>query len=325
MNKEIFLNQPKLSGHDVDKELDKGRELLIPEIENYLKTSNFFKNESVQVSFFQEGVSSLVCLIESSDKKYVLKISLRPKNLNTEAIFLKEWESIGVNTPHVFEDGFINDHPYTLMQYIDAKTVSQYFKENEFDRKVFFQMGEILNKMHTVKAVGYGKPKSNGEGEFKDFKSWLYEDEHNQRQIAYVKEHNLLPEETFGSIEKAREILLEYSLNSESVYCHDDFAPYNVLNTNPLTPFDPVCMYNISYLDLGKSVIQMLSGDSKDLESIDQFLEGYFSSRNQKLDKKVLHASILFNAYKKFKYWHQKNNTSRIDKVKKYLSNYEQI
>lgn len=325
MNKITFLNQPKFSGHATDKVLDQGRELLIPQIENYLKTSDLFKAESVQVSFFQEGVSSLVGLIEASNKKYVLKISLRPKDLNREAMFLKEWESIGVNVPHIFEDGFMNGHPYILMQYIEAKTISTYYKENELDIKVFFQMGEVLNKMHTLKAVGYGKPVKKGEGEFKDFRTWIYEDEHNKRQIAYVKEHNLLPEDIYGSIEEALETLIKYSLGSESVYCHDDFAPYNIFHTNPLTVFDAVCMYNILYIDLGKSIVKMLSNDFQDKKNIDQFIEGYFSSKKELLDRKVLKAAVLLQSCKNFKYWHKKNRLDRIDMVRKYLETYEQL
>jgi hypothetical protein len=78
----IFLNQPKLSGHEVDKALDEARVYLVPKIEEFISNNPIFKKQNINISFFHTGVSSLVCLIESNLEKYILKMEILRKLKN---------------------------------------------------------------------------------------------------------------------------------------------------------------------------------------------------------------------------------------------------
>ncbi len=319
--KVTFLNQPKLSEHFVDQKFNESRSSLVPQIEEFIIGNDLFKNEKVDVSFFHDGASSLVSLLETINKKYILKIALRVNTYsNGEVLFLKAWEDIGVPVPHIYDSGVINEHSYILMNYIDAKTLDKAYTEKELlDKKIFFQMGQTLSKMNSVQVKGYGKITESGTGEYAEFKDWIFENPQTKNQLKYVKENNLLPEGTYGSVEEAIQTLISYiQLNFQSVYCHYDFSPGNVFNTEPLTIFDPVPIFNNPYLDIGKSVVQTLAYYPSH-EVSEQLVSGYFSGNTETLNTKVLQASILFIAHTKFKYWHQTNKMQCIENVKNYL------
>ncbi len=321
-----FLNKPKLSGHSVDQKSDEKRIFLVPQIEKFIIKHNLFKNKLVTVFFFHTGVSSLVCLLEIPEEKYVLKIALRPENSKGEALFLKVWGNIGVLVPHIFETGMINEHFYILMEYISAQTLDKaYSKEGMIEKGIFQKMGQILQQMHTVTASGYGFPTKDGIGKYKEFKTWLLENPQTKNQINYVQKYNLLPEEKYGSLEETLKIILNYVNNdSRSVYCHYDFSPGNIFDTEPLTIFDPSYIFNHPYFDLGKSIIQTIA-QYPDLEVIKQLTSGYLINTDKHLNYQVLQAIMLFVAYSKFSYWHKKNKKQSIENVRKYLLIYKEL
>ena len=102
-----FLNEPKLSPHDVDQKFNERRISLVHDIKDYISTSTLFKNKQTSITFVEKGVSSLVSIIETDGKKMVLKIPLSLTNSFGEAQFLKVWEQAGVRVPHVIDEGFI--------------------------------------------------------------------------------------------------------------------------------------------------------------------------------------------------------------------------
>jgi len=315
-----FLNKPKLSGHLVDEVLDEGRISLLPQIEKFILNNILFENQSVDVSFFHTGVSNLVSLLETEDKKYILKVKLRPAESNMEAIFLEKWESAGIKVPHIYEKGMIENHAYILMEYISADILFEAFNlEAIIASNKLFEMGQMLKKMHTIKKEGFGQLNSKEVPEYASFKDWVSNNENTKNQIFYVKENNLLPEEIFGSMDNTINTLTEYiDINPKSTYCHFDFSPGNILNTNPLTVFDPVCIINHPYLDLAKSIIQSIAL-YLDPKPAKQIIDGYFANNKDEYNKEILDASLLFIAYTKFPYWNKKNKIKEMDVVKSYL------
>lgn len=319
-NKIIFINQPKLSGHLVDEELDKNRIALVPQIENFLSENSIFKDSLISVTFFHTGVSSLVCLTETTKEKYVLKVRLREGELKSESIFLEKWASVGVRVPHIYETGMIGEHSYFIMEYIDADIIMKaYTKEELVDKKMFIEMGKTLRVMHKATGSGYGFMGPNGGGEYETFKDWVFLEPRTQNQIAYIKENNILPEDVYGSIDNAISDLVKYvEENPKSVYCHFDFSPGNIINTDPITVFDPTTMFNHPYLDLAKSIVQSLSHCGYN-EVGKQLIDGYFGEDKDLYNPKILQCAILFISYTKFAYWHKKDKLIAIDSVKRYL------
>ncbi len=320
MNTVTFLNEPKLSGHAVNQDQDERRTGLVPNIESFLVNHELFKKNSVSVTFFQAGASGLVSLVETDTKKYVLKVLLRPDGPKGEVEFLKAWEAAGVRVPHIYEVGMLGEHPYILMEYVNAKSLESFPEKELLKSSVFKQMGEMLRHIHTTEAKGYGRMKEDGVGEYEDFKTWLFEFPQTQNQISYAQKYELLPSDVFGTLDEARDILVEFvSTNPQSTYCHWDFAPGNILYSEPLTVFDPVPTFNHPYLDIARSMVQTIGAGYISTEANQQLIEGYFSDNTQSLDKKVLYAGVLFIAYTKMPYWHKTNEELIIKNLRDYL------
>jgi tRNA A-37 threonylcarbamoyl transferase component Bud32 len=319
MSNVTFLNQPKLSGHTINQDQDERRTNLIPQIEEFLNTNNRFKGLSVAVTFFQAGASGLVSLLEAPAEKYVLKAILRPDGPKGEVEFLRIWENAGVRVPHVFEAGMIGEHPFILMEYIVGQSLELSTEAELLERKVFVQMGEILRCIDTTKAKGYGRMKVDGVGEYEDFKTWLLEFPQTVNQLAYIEKHNLLPEEIFGSLQRAKDILIEYiAADPHSAFCHWDFAPGNILDADSLVVIDPVPNFNHPYLDIARSIVQTIGAGYVADEVQKQFLEGYFSGE-EKLNPRVLQAAVLFIAHTKIPHWHKTNEDKILEDVNGYL------
>ena len=262
-------------------------------------------------------MSSLVCILDiENNDKLVLKIPLSTKGAKSEGTFLKVWEGLGVSVPHVLEEGVIDEHSYILMKYIDAPTLTEFYKISELtEQKIFVAMGSVLRKMHGSEAIGFGRL-YNDKPEFLKFKDWLHE-EHNQQKFTYVKENKLLNVKDHVSLEKACNILVDFvSINERSAYCHNDFASANIFATDPFTVFDPDPTFNHPFIDLARAIVIGTSFHGP--EVVNQLIQGYF--KNEEYDIKIIQAAVLLETCLKFPYWHKTKQDKRISTLQNYLS-----
>ena len=296
-----FTNEPKLSDQEEDKTFNEVRLSLVPHIKKFISTHELFKSESVHVTFATRGISSLISIIETSVDKIVLKIPLNKEYGRGESQFLTAWEKVGVPVPHVIETGVINNHEYTLMEYVNAPILSEkYAKEELIEKGLYHEMGQTLKKMHTAEAQGYGRV-IEGRAEFTTFRDWI-DGEDMKCRVKYVSERALLDEQ-HGAFEEIRDVLIHHAqTNPESSFCHDDFSTANIFATEPITVFDPNPRFNNGYIDFGRSLmIHIANGASP--ESKAHFIEGYFGE--SVYDERVLHAAVALASYMKFPYWHK--------------------
>ena len=309
----IFKNEPKLSEHDVDKKFNERRMNLVSYVRDFISNHELFKDKEVSVTFAQKGISSLVCILETSDEKLVLKIHLSVSHSLGEGKFLRAWEQVGVKVPHVIEDGMLNGHAYTLMEYVDAPILGEVYSNEELLKNgTYFEMGQTLSVMHSPKAEGYGCV-VDGEAEFSEFKDWIMSED-MQKRYRYVEENALLGEE-HGSLAVAIEILVEHTdSEKKSSYCHDDFGTLNIFATHPITVFDPNPKFNNRYIDLGRTLYNYIVNKGVFPQ---QLVDGYFG--NKPHDEKVLHASILISSYFKFPYAHKTKKLKSMQTIQGYL------
>lgn len=308
-------NEKELSLGSKHKDLQEKREKLIPTVKEFISSHPLFSGKDVSVTFALNGVSSFVSILEFGEEKLVLKIPVGRNNAEHEGEFLNAWEKIGISVPHVIESGSIDDRSYILMKYIDAPVLSEAFDEQQMlEQKKYYEMGQVLRKMHEPQAEGYGNLEVDRKPHV-SFQEWVSND-YMQGKFKYVKEHGLLSEE-HGSLDEAINRLTEHTEKDTSVsYCHGDFAAPNIFATEPITVFDPYPNVNNRYIDLGRSlVLELARGGSQ--ATLDQMIEGYFEGEDY--DKEVLDAAMLLNTYQKFQYWHQKGKTERIENLQKYL------
>lgn len=310
--KVVFKNEPKLSEHEVQKNMNERRINLVPQVKDYVANNPRFKDKDVSITFVQKGQGSLVSILETTEEKLVLKIRLQTKN-NSEAIFLDAWEAAGVKVPHVFERGLMSGHDYMLMEYVDSPTLGDVFSSQDIlEKNIYSKMGSLFSHMHEAEAKGYGEA-VNGKAEFEKFTDWAAS-EGIKKKIDYVKENKLLGDE-HGSLKKAIQILSEYTeRENKSSYCHGDFGAHNIFYTDPLTVFDPNPMFNNRYIDLGENITGAIGSNGLLPE---QFISGYFNG--EEYDKKVLCASILLNAYLKIWRAHRIHKITLVQNLQKYL------
>lgn len=308
-----FRNEPKLSGHEADKDFDERRLALASQLEGFITSHNRFQDKEVSVTFAHKGISSLVAILETSDEKLILKIPLSHSYSEGEAQFLRIWEQAGVKVPSVIEEGVLGGHSFVLMEYIDAPTLADTYSETELEAKgIYMEMGRTLRRMHEPEAEGYGRVRE-GKAEFVEFHDWFYSPD-IQTRIAYVKEHDLLTEE-HGSVTAAFEILQAHiSENPQSSYCHDDFGVGNIFASSPMTVFDPNPRFHNGYFDLGRSMVRQISQGLPTSQLVQGYFEG--SSYNQQ----ALRAAILLNTYMKFPYWYKAKKVTEIQRMQEYLA-----
>lgn len=313
-----FTNEPKLSEHEVDQKFNERRKKLVPLMKDFIAQHPLFSGKKVNVTFLHAGVSSLVSILETPEQKLILKIPLSELNSRLEGVFLKAWENVGVNVPHVLEEGEIGDHFYVLMEYVDSETVSSKYKgEESLEKNVYHDLGKLLRQMHKAKTEGYSNiVNKKSEPEYFSIAEWLKGDTNMQTQVEYVKEHKLLDDEKHGSIENVFNILLSTIGDSkESVYCHNDFGGSNVFATEPFTVFDPWPCFHHPFMDITRSLILVSKGGVG--KAGEQFLEGYFG--DEKYDKKLFHAFLVLNITVKLPYMHKTKGVEKIEGLQKYL------
>jgi fructosamine-3-kinase len=307
-----FKNQPVMSKHEVDMKFNERRNYLVKAVEDFMSSHNRFKGKEVTITFAEKGISSLVCIIDDLKEKYVLKIPLSVNYAEGEHEFLKKWEEVGVKVPHVFEAGKLAGHSYSLMEYIDAPVLGDKYSTHDLvDNGTILRMGKTLRQMHTAKGEGYGRL-VGGKGECKEFKNWIQDKEMTNR-LERIRKYKLVDDldENWSAV---CDILVKYiSEQNNSSYCHWDFQVHNLFDTEPLTVFDPNPRMNEPYLDLGRSLQNLIGKGVK----YDEFLKGYFG--NEPYNKEVLLASIFFSIYWKFPYAYETKRDESIMNKKKFL------
>ncbi|MBK5215862.1 MAG: aminoglycoside phosphotransferase family protein [Candidatus Pacebacteria bacterium] len=314
-----FLNEPKLSEHEVDKKFNERRKKLFLLMDDFITQHPLFFGKKVSVTFLHSGVSSLVSIIETIEGKLILKIPLSELNSRLEGKFLKAWENVGVKVPHVLEEGSIGDHFYILMEYINSETISSRYKEEEsLEKHIYRDLGKLLYKMHKAKTKGYNNiANKEHEPEYFSITEWLKGDTNMQTQVEYVKKHKLLDDKIHGSIEDVFNILISsIGDNNDSVYCHNDFGGSNVFATEPFTVFDPWPCFHHPFMDITRSLVHQISKEGVG-KAGEQFLGGYFG--NEEYDKKLFHAFLILNITVKLPYMHKTQKIEKIKGLQKYL------
>ncbi len=318
-NRITFLNEPKLSEHEADTNFNERRTALLPVLKDFISNHFLFLSKKVDITFLHAGVSSLVCILDTMEQKYILKVPLSLLTSGLEGSFLKVWEDSGVRVPHVFEEGTLGDHFYVLMEYIEAQTLIQkYSNEELLEKRAYYDLGKMLRKMHATKTEGCSNIVNDKKGPgYQTVAEWLESDTRTKEQFAYVKENQLLNDRDHGSIEEVcRLIISRIGNNKETVYCHNDFHTGNVFATEPLTVFDPWACFHHPYMDIARSII-LASKVGLD-EVTKQLVEGYFDG--EEYDQVLLRAFITINIWVKLPYMHKTKQIETIEDLRKYLN-----
>lgn len=307
-----LLRQPRLEVWMDTKEIDfrlKADEYLLVAQELGI-IPKFTKNNR---SFFQEGESSVVIKIKTSEGILVIKLSSR-NNLEGEAFFLNKWRTCGIRTPQVFNlhtaDSNLNIS-LLVLEYIDAPLLSEVFtKDQMIDKGIFRQLGKILSQIHQIKGSGYGQPQENH----------LNQGIHTTFTADIAHTFNL--KNQYFDLQQSVIQIMEADCVKRSApsLVHYDFRPYNMFSTSPITVFDPIPRITHPYMCLALPLLKSLVQDPDDNRENSQFIAGY--EEVELVNINVLSAAIILRGLSMLEHWRKKGKTKNIDNLEKIIKKY---
>ncbi len=322
-----FTNQPRVSSDPKVAENHEERMALAGKIEAFLAKHSLFKDKKINVTFAQDGVASLIAILEmpdeeTSNERMVLKIPFGGRPTSGEAFAFRAWEAEGVSVPRVVEQGIFDEkHEYLLMSCIDAPALDKAYSSNEemVANGIYAELGEAFAGMHASTVEGFGAIGTDGKGEFATFEEWI-DSPKMTKDIPYVtdKENNLMDADL---IVRARMVLIEYAkAHPRSTVCHLDFATNNAFATKPVTIFDPAPEFNLPYIDTGKTFVNMTANGEP---ARAQLFDAYEKKTSAPLDKKVAYAATVIMMIRKLAKSHKTGGPKmeeRIARNKAYLA-----
>lgn len=315
-----FTNQPRVSSDPKVAENHEERMKLAGAVESFLSGHERFKDKEVDVEFAQDGVASLIAIITTASEKVALKIPFGGRPTSGEAFAFRAWEAEGVSVPRVIENGtFDEGHEYLLMSCIDAPALDKAYASNDemVEKGIYAELGEAFGGMHASTGEGFGAIGEDGKGEFASFVEWI-DSPKMTKDIPYVVDNGLMD---VSIIARARDVLVQYAKeHPTSTICHLDFATNNAFATKPVTIFDPAPEFNLPYIDIGKTFVNMTANGEP---ARAQLFEAYEKKTGTPLDKKVAYAATIIMMIRKLAKSHMTGGEKmekRIERNKAYLA-----
>jgi len=286
-------------------------------VTSVIQRENIFHTGKVTVSFFNNGVASVVALISSSIGKIIMKTCFKPERGRIESLTFKKWNNSGIRTPRLISEGELAERSYFLMEYIEAPTVREATNDNSLQKDRFYsEIGLIFSKVHSVQIEGFGPLVVNGDelvGKYKTLKESV--------SIEINKEIN-------EALEKLT------SFTSNNTIGHFDFGPHHFFATNPLTVFDPDPEATLPIIDVAAFLIPVVNDTDEKIRMRRKVLQAYMEN-SKELDFEVLSAALVLRVHQKahsLKLLPNKSRNSRADfilskagsvpKAEKFLHNY---
>jgi hypothetical protein len=207
------------------------------------KSDIFPGYNEIQVSYFQEGVGSIVAMInEEGGKIGVFKMIENKKKTLAEILSYKKYKEFGISSPTIYEIGLVYGYPYYIMEYFDTPTYRDLIDQGEANlEEVGAYLGKILFQFESIKGIGFGIPESD-EGrtlraEHIDLQNYL-ENEFNRQEYSDLNQEYLsIPNWKDLALEHIEKILEK--LGNNSVLGNFDFGPQHFFTGTEPVLFDP--------------------------------------------------------------------------------------
>lgn len=226
---------------DEEKSFRKKSEQLIEDAIN----SGILPGDLIKTEFFNSGENSVVAKVTTTVQSYVVKLRRETGILESERVFFEEWQKQGVKVPKIIYCSPPSEaFPYAIsaLEYINAPLLSESRTMPEMiNKKIFQELGEVLAKIHLSRGEGFGKPLVGNEkkGEFnslsEEMNELLFE-----TKVPILKSLGIIDQKNIEVAHLAVDLLekdIQKGRNPSLI--HNDFGPYNIFNTEPLTVFDP--------------------------------------------------------------------------------------
>jgi len=259
-------------------------------LETVIASGMFGEREIRQTELLSGGVSSVVYRIDFDEGSAVVKMAPKGSDLRADATFFEKCQEAGISVPDVIACLDPSEElPVSVMamDFIDAPSLRENSSDKELPEEKLREMGRIQATLHDVRGRGFGHLGVDGAGKLASFEEQLRESDTFDR--AHILRSKGLLDATPAQLDEAAALLAKSVDPENTSLTHNDFLPYNIFDTEPLTVFDPLPRYSHPLYCLGMTIVKSLA--SGDLRQAQLVLAGY--EEVHPVDREELKAAIL--------------------------------
>lgn len=272
---------------------------------------------------FPTGESSVVFKLDSNNGPFVVKMTPTVGVVETEAGFFSRWKEQGVKTPEVLAVHTANDTlpvSISVLEFIDAPLLGDTIRtKSRVALGISREMGRTQALMHKAKGIGFGHPifTTPTHGSLTSFSEEMAGVFAQRTELLISKGiiggHDLeMASRATAIIEK------DLAAGVLPALTHNDFRPYNILATSPITVIDPNSRITHPAMCLSQSLLKALvesSGYGK--QEFDEILTGY--REISKIDDNILAAATILRSILTLHTWVNKGQEKKVGKLITYM------
>lgn len=270
---------------------------------NALLSVPLLKDQNLEVTYFLEGVGSIVAkIVSSTGETYVMKTTETVNHTNGEICTYKATTDAGIKVPKLFYDGIHNDLPFLIMEYFDTGTLSDKLKDKKITLK---EVAEIKSKffcdLKKVEGQGYGWPVRYEEGilkgnfqdivEFVD--TWFC-----KKGLLEVAQKHMPSISWEKDLEYHSNKTKEQNVSGVCKLGTFDFQTGHVFASNPPTLFDPCARLEPEYFDLAQLIIPFLY-NNKESVFLNKDVFAQYQANFGPIDADTLLTAVWLQTYRK--------------------------
>jgi aminoglycoside phosphotransferase (APT) family kinase protein len=220
----------------------------------------------IKISDRSNGIDQIVKIIETKNNIYVMKFP-EDKVLIFREIFACEKLNGIIPVPKII----FRSEDFLIQEYITGESLDKInLSINDF-KKVYFQIGVYLKKIHQIKSKGFGFLDLKGVAKYTSIREAT--DQLLEDGFRYLLEKNILANEEIKKVKLYFKLNDFYLNNNDSVLLHFDYTDSHIKVKNGkvkgIIDFGDLSSGPNSY-DLGRSYIQYYG-----TEKFIYFMEGY--------------------------------------------------
>lgn len=247
---------------------------------------------------FPSGKASSVWKIGlSSGHCFVFK-QAHPRVVAAEALWLRAWREIGIETPEVYAHGSLDDTtPYLLMQYVAGLSVYAAIESGTLPfGETMRQTGQMLARMHAVRGTGYGTAHEDnldgrGTGQFTSLRDQLWA-EALPRGLSFGVKAAIVGDQDVHLVQRAVGVLETHARVTGPRLTHGDYRVGNMIHSGDrLVVIDPAPALTHPYVCLAYS---LLLPEIEGEPFASELLAGY--AEVSLIDEQALDAALVIRA-----------------------------
>lgn len=271
--------------------------------EKIMSSVSLFEGKEVTISYFQEGVGSVVAKITlSSGEIYVIKTT---ETTNRTVAEIKAYEAMSkhnVKVPKVYAEGVIDEYPFLVMEYFGEGTLQDALNEK---KKTVDEVGKIKSEafvnLQSIPGKGYGWPIENeGEfliGNFSDIGSFIEEWFCKKEMIEVAKKYE--PSVSWNrELKTNSDIIRKENPGDKSHLGSFDFQTAHFFATEPPTLFDPNPRLEPEYFDLAYLLVPSVDSTDNNFK-LNKLIVSKFETSVGSIDKEKLLRALWLQTFRK--------------------------